>query len=402
MAVVEYILFIYFAYVGIYTFIFSLSGLFYRSPVFPSNGRKNRIAVFIPAYKEDTIILSVAKQAAVHGYPNESNDVIVIADSLKPQTIEELRKIPVTVLEVSLEKSLKVHSLNKALEEFEGKYDMAVILDADNVMGERFLELVNDAFNQGFNAIQSQRTAKNKNTPFAVLDGLSEAINNHIYRKGAAALKMSVPLIGSGMAFDYNLLKECLKKINSVGEDKELELIILSRGVRILYLGEAVVYDEKVDDIKVFSKQRRRWLASQYLNLRDYFFKGWGALFSGKLSYFNGAVLRNIQFPRILNFGFLFVITAFLLLSPYSTILQYDSVIGEAVWVALFVFYAISLLMAIPRAMFNREFFRAVLLLPQTFFVMFLLLFKFKKATKTFVHTPHGEKEDHGDNGSKT
>ena len=63
-------------------------------------------------------------------------------------------------------------------------YEIAVVLDADNIMAADFLTKINTAFDKGFTAVQGHRTAKNINNSWAVLDAISEEINNHIFRKG--------------------------------------------------------------------------------------------------------------------------------------------------------------------------------------------------------------------------
>ena len=222
----EVILFFYFAYVILYSLLFSLAGLFYRIPVFSSANPilLNRIAVLIPCYKEDNVIVNVAKQALIQTYQKENYDVIVIADSLSDATLTELSSLNITIHKVQFDKSTKVKSLQSFLNST-NEYEIAVILDADNVMDHEFLTKINQYYNNGWNAIQGQRTAKNKNTSFAILDGLSEAIANHINRQGAIALGLSSPIIGSGMAFRFSLFKNILNTIDSVGGfDKELQI----------------------------------------------------------------------------------------------------------------------------------------------------------------------------------
>ena len=81
----------------------------------------------------------------------------------------------------------------------------------------------------------------------AVLDAISEEINNHIFRKGHRVLGLSSAIIGSGMAFRYNYFKNLMLTVTAVGGfDKEIELKMLKEGRTIEYLDDAVVLDEKV------------------------------------------------------------------------------------------------------------------------------------------------------------
>jgi hypothetical protein len=47
------------------------------------------------------------------------------------------------------------------------------------------------------------------------------------------------------MAFSYQLYKDTMSKIDSVAEDKELELNLLRRGYKFEYRDDAICYDEK-------------------------------------------------------------------------------------------------------------------------------------------------------------
>ena len=388
MIFVELLLLSYFTYVCLYSFILSFAGLFYKTRSLSASTTKRKIAVLIPSYKEDQVITSVATSASNQHYPKEKFDVVVIADSLKPETLTNLRQLPIKVIEVSFEKSTKVKALNRAMDVIGNDYDCALILDADNIMEADFLEKMNAYFSLGFRAVQGQRAAKNKNTPMALLDGLSETINNFIYRQGSVMIGLSSSLIGSGMIFEYSTLKEILLPLNSIGGfDRELELNLIKRGIKIHYAKDAVVYDEKVASSEVFEKQRTRWLSSQFLYLRKYFSEGWIALFKGNINYFNCSILKNIQLPRLLNLGLLtiftilsFIVARYIHVSPY-------------VWLFLFTLNMLSMFFALPRKIYSWELVKSILLIPGIFFKMFLLLFKLKGANKTFIHTPHSHSD---------
>ncbi len=381
----ELLLLIYFSFVVTYSLLFSIAGLFYRNPRFKSNPSdlNHRIAVLIPSYKEDGVIVNVAKQALSQSYPNSAYDVIVIADSLQEATLTELRKLSIIVQEVHFEKSTKVKSLQSVLNSY-SNYDIAVILDADNVMAYDFLTKINQCYNNGWRAIQGQRTAKNKNTSFAVLDGLSEAIANHINRQGPISLGLSSPIIGSGMAFQFSLLKDILNTMDSIGGfDKELQLKVLEGGTKIHYLKEGIVLDEKVDNPEVFENQRKRWMSSHYIYFRKFFSKGMISLFQGNLSIFNIAILYNIQLPRMMNLGLLTIV------SLLSIVFRNFLHLPFWYWPMLLSLYALSFLLAIPRSYFNKSFFVALLTAPKAFLTIFTLHFKLKGANKKFIHTPH-------------
>jgi cellulose synthase/poly-beta-1,6-N-acetylglucosamine synthase-like glycosyltransferase len=384
LASVEYILFVYFIFTTAYALVFAIGGFLIPKKVKTKEGILNKIAVFIPAYKEDFVIVPVAIEALKQNFPQDKYRVVVIADSLQAATLEKLRNLAIDVVEVSFEKSTKVKALQVALNTIPSDFDIALILDADNVMEADFLMKINNAYSAGNKVIQGQRVAKNTNTSFAVLDSVSEIINNHIYRKGHSALGMSCSLIGSGMAFDYTVFKETMLEMDSVGGfDREMEVKLLIKGYKSIYLETAKVYDEKIDKVENFGKQRTRWISSQFVYLKKYFVKGCASLLKGDFVLFNSAVLRNVHLPRVMNLGLLFLLT-FVHLSFYSFWPEF-----ALKWLILFVAYLASFVLAVPLSFYNKKFFVAVGSVPQAFVEMTKSFFKLRNANKTFIHTPH-------------
>lgn len=384
MFVLELVLLSYFLYVVLYTATFSFAGRFYKSKKLPFDPPHYKFCVLIPSYKEDSVIVDTAKQALNQSYPSEFYDVVVIADSLYHGTISSLKELPIKVVEVEFENSTKVKSLNKALEQL-NNYDYAVILDADNVMAYDYLEKMNALFlTTGYHAVQGQRKPKNSETSLAFLDGISEAINNHIYRQGSTSINMSSAINGSGVAFDFDLIKEKLAGMNSVGGfDRELELILLQEDIKVYYFRDAVVLDEKVAQSQSFRKQRTRWISSQYYYLRKYFMSGLKSLLKGNFTYFNSAILRNIQLPRLLNIGLLTLATGTLFFVKDHLLINY------AVWPALFVLNSAAIFAAIPKKYYTSRMFLSIMKLPVLFFDMARLMFNMNGANKKFIHTPH-------------
>ncbi|MCK9219690.1 MAG: glycosyltransferase [Bacteroidales bacterium] len=386
LQIFEVILFIYFTVAALYVFIFSISGLFYYPQKKKIDNKKRKFAVLIPGYKEDDVIIDVARNALNQDYQSTHFEIIVIADSFQQQTLQKLKELPIQVIEVSFEKSSKARALNKTMSILPDNYDAVIILDADNILATNFITLMNDALSTGFVAVQGHRKSKNCNTPFAILDSVSEEINNHIFRKGHRVLGLSSALIGSGMAFDYKLFKEYMSTIDSFGEDKELEIKLLKHNNTIEYCENACVYDEKVQKTNVFLVQRTRWLANQLIYAKDYFFSSLKELIiHGNIDYFD-KVFQQFLPPRIFLVGFLFIISFIsLFVNP---------IIVSLVWIGLTVISTISLLISIPLNYFNSQTLKAVLYLPQGFVFMLGSLFRIFKAKQNFGHTIHTVQHD--------
>jgi cellulose synthase/poly-beta-1,6-N-acetylglucosamine synthase-like glycosyltransferase len=376
--------------------IFAIAGLFYKNRKTVSVSKHRKFAVLIPGYKEDAVIVSVAEQATKQDYPEDSYDVIVIADSFSESTLEKLRELPIKVEVVEFEVSKKSKALNLCMKRIGDDYDAAMILDADNVMRPDVLSKINMAFERGFTAVQGHRTAKNLNANFAILDAMSEEINNHIFRKGHRVLGLSSALIGSGMALDYHLFKSTMATVDSVGEDKEVELKIIRNKHKIEYVHDALIYDEKTSKSDVFVNQRRRWIAAQLDYFRSHFFDGLGQLFTkGNVDYFD-KVIQMIMPPRIILAGVLFISVV---VSTVFNFLSIDLIndlfiTSYTLWLDIFVLTAFGLIISIPRSFYNFKTFVALLKIPHGFLLMLISLFKIKGASKKFLHTTHDHVEE--------
>jgi len=367
----------------VYLLFFAVAGHRQQPALEPTGaaGALRRMCVLMPAYRADAVIQETGPEASRHAYAGQFG-VYVIADGLQPATVAALRQQGTNVVEVSFAKSTKGKALLAAFDALpRDAYDVAVILDVDNVMAPNFLTQVNAAFAAGYRVVQGHRTAKNLDSPFAVLDACNEEINNHIFRQGHANIGMSSALIGSGMAFEYEYLHGLLQDIGDTpGEDKEIDFRVLRDQCKIAYLPQAYVLDEKIPNSKVFATQRTRWLATQQEFLQKYFREGLTQLMSGNLDFFD-KVLQSMLLPRILLLGVLGGLLAFSLLWPIGPATGY--------WLTLLMGTAATLLLALPARLYTRQVGRAVLHLPVALGAMVLALLQMKKAKTSFMHTPH-------------
>jgi cellulose synthase/poly-beta-1,6-N-acetylglucosamine synthase-like glycosyltransferase len=372
----------YLAWGAIYQFTFSLAGIFFKNKSLKTMKKLRRMAVFIPSYKEDIVILETAKAALKQQYPSNLFEVIVIADSLKVETITQLHAMPIRVIEVQFEKSTKSKALNKALAQLRGdNFDIAIVLDADNVMKYDFLLRVNARFDTGCQALQGRRAAKNEQTGFALLDAASEDVNNHILCKGHQALGLSARLAGSGMAFEYPLFESVMADVNAIGGfDKELELRFTQRGIKVEYDEQTIIFDEKVSQSTQFSRQRSRWLAAQYRYAKRFLLKGANDFISkGNIDFFNKTLQMTLP-PRL-------VIPMVLLM---GTVLNASfSSDMTLLWLIAFGINAMSFLFAMPRYCFEYKNLKMWLNIPRAFMATLIALTRLREANRVFIHTTH-------------
>ena len=380
------LLFIYLAISIIYFLVIAIAGRFGKLPAYHLSVVKKRIAVIIPSYKEDAVIIDTARKAATHNYPADKYQVIVVADKLQPETIARLRQIPVTVLEVDV--SMKSRSVHAALHFLDAdNFDIAMILDADNVMDENCLEKINDAFHHGCIAVQCHRTAKNQQTSVALLDAISEEININLFRRGPAVLGISAAPIGSGMAFTFNLLKQIFSVehiLTNPGEDREIDMQLMKHKIFMHFIDDAYVYDEKVSNPAVFEKQRVRWLEAQLNHIKRFFDAGMKN--SPKtLTYFI-KFFQNLLLPRLLLImvlGLIFILLAFQWFFSFNIVMP-----PSIYWFSMIMAYALVLILSVPRRFYAFNTLKAIMQVPVLMIAMLRAILKMKSGRKEFLHTP--------------
>ena len=299
-----------------------------------------------------------------------------------PETNETLEQLPIRLLKADYTDSSKAKALNLAVDAMEKEaYEIIVIMDADNVTTPYFLTEVNRSFDSGLQAVQARRTGKNLNTDIAILDSVSEEINNSIFRSGHNAIGLSASLSGSGMAFDADWFKQNVRSLKTAGEDKELETLLLKQRIHTGYLQYLPVYDEKTQKADAIKHQRKRWIAAQFDALSSVLPDFPKALLRGNIDYCD-KILQWMLPPRLLQLAGVFMITLIVaIISPWDAAIKWYVLSGAQI---------AAMLLAIPRTLFNKRLLKAVMQLPLLAFAMAGNLFKLKGVNKKFIHTEHG------------
>ncbi len=267
--IIDGTLFVVTAVTVLYMGIFAIASLFSRHTDVPKAKKQNRFVILIPAYKQDKVIEHTVLAILGQSYPQRMFDVVVISDHQDEMTNMRLAQYPITLLTPNFAESTKAKSLQYAilnLPEFK-IYDIAVTLDADNIVEQEFLNQVNDAFEvAATKAIQTHRISRNRDTTAARLGAIFEEINNNIFRRGHINLGLSAALAGSGVAYDFNWFKTNVMKAKTAGEDKEMEALLLRQGYFIDYFDGILVYGEKKRTTVKMNEQHGRWAWQQIQN----------------------------------------------------------------------------------------------------------------------------------------
>ena len=326
-------------------------------------------------------------------FPKDRYHVVVISDHMSPETNEQLSELPITLLQPTFEQSSKAKALQYAINNFQFSIfnsqfpDYVVILDADNIVQPDFLTRLNEIATPD-QAIQCHRTAKNADNDIAALDGISEEINNSIFRKGHNRIGMSSALIGSGMCFNYQWFTKNVNHLDSAVEDRELEALLMKQGIYIHYAEDIHVLDEKVSNSDTFQRQRLRWMTGQVqalFHMLPFIHK---AIITGNINYIDKTIQQAL-IPR----SVLLVLTPFLALVSLLAIyiLPLPSYIIPLKWLILLILLVAAILIAIPAPLRTKALFGKLITLPQLVWRMLTNVLHIRPNNKEFIHTTHNQ-----------
>ena len=377
--IIDIILFIPVAFTTFYFLVFAIAAQFSRHHDIPKAKRHNRFIVLIPAYRSDYVILQTVQSILGQTYPQRMFDVVVISDHEEELTNMHLKQQPITLLTPNFEKSTKAKSLQYAmlnLPEFK-IYDIAVVLDADNIVEPDFLEQLNDAYESaGTKAIQVHRLSKNRDTASARLDSIFEEINNSIFRKGHTTLGLSATISGSGMAFDFSWFKTNIMFARTAGEDKELEAMLMLQHIYVDYFEEIHVFDEKTRNINQFNKQRGRWAATQFHSLLHNIKYLPKAIINREYDLID-KIIQWMLVPRTIMMGMVSIMSIILPFIYFALVIKWWTIAA----VALFVFA-----LATPNYLVDKNWDKDFLHTPKMITWALINMFSVTRRSKRFIN----------------
>ena len=366
------------AYITFYALVslFSRKGI--KTVDVPESPESTFLVLF-PAYSEDRVIVGSVKKFLLQNYPQDKYHVAVISDHQQESTERLLSGLPVTLLRPVFEKSSKAKALQYAISEVSGQYDYVVVLDADNIVETDFLHRLNILLKEGYKAVQCHRCAKNSDSSVSVLDGVSEEINNTLFRKAHNLIGLSSALIGSGMCFDYSWFSSHVTKLTTAGEDRELEVFLLREGIYIKYADNILVFDEKVSSADNFQRQRQRWMSAQvncFLSMLRHLPE---AVIRLNINYIDKTIQQMLIPRSMLLLGLVLISLLMLVAAPWWSLK----------WWSLLLLTCLSLFLAIPARQRTMAVFSKVGTLLRLSIKMARNVRHIDHKNEDFIHTDH-------------
>ncbi|PWJ58776.1 cellulose synthase/poly-beta-1,6-N-acetylglucosamine synthase-like glycosyltransferase [Dyadobacter jejuensis] len=268
-----------------------------------------------------------------------------------------------------------------AIQHFVRPHTHLTIIDSDNLVESDYLSQLNSFFEAGFKAVQGVRQAKNLDTSLSRLDAARDIYYHYYDGKLLFKIGSSATLAGSGMAFTTSLYRQCLegREVDGAGFDKVLQHAIVSRGERIAFADEAVVWDQKTAESQQLVNQRARWINTWF----KYFTLGFGLMKQGVVKtdwnrFMFGVVLLR---PPLFIFLLLSLIFAFVNIWLFPTL--------TLIWVLGILLFTLGFMMALWAGPTSPAIYRALKGIPTFVFYQIVSLLKASRANQISVSTKH-------------
>ncbi len=253
----------------LYQFIISITSLikFKEKPMLTD--KKHRFIIALPANNEEGVIGNLIKSLQMQDYDKSLYDIYVIADNCTDGTANVARENGAIVYErFDEDKKTKGYALNWFLDKMKDKkddYDALLVFDADNVVDKNFLNVMNKKLCQGEVLVQGYRDIKNP-TDTWVSGGYAIFYwtMNRLYHLARYNMGLSPLINGTAFMVKWDILIDEGWNTKTLTEDIEFALINISKGVKLGWAKDAIVYDEQPLTFKESWKQRERWSVRTY------------------------------------------------------------------------------------------------------------------------------------------
>ncbi len=283
----------------------------------PHSDKLTKFAVLIAARNESKVISHILESLKKQTYPADSFEVYVIVEKESDPTVEIVKSFGYKYFvrdRLMDGRRTKGFALQECIDYFwrnEIQFDSYMIFDADNILEERYLEVMNDLRQTGVRVGLGFRNFTNANTNWLTIgSSVMFAYMNDVTSKGRSIVFHKATLMGTGYYVDDVIIKDAGGWIfTGMTEDIQLTSYCYYHDINMRYYPLVCFYDEQSPDFKTVHAQHVRWLAGYFQ--RRKFLKKAGVQHdyhsSGMLSFmnfeFNCGLIPFIIFNVVMSIG---------------------------------------------------------------------------------------------------
>ncbi len=247
-----------------YHCILLVAGAIKHHPQRAIRSSRHRFAIAIPAHNESAVVAQTLEQLKCQDYPNDLFTIYVVADHCQDDTAQVAREHGAQCYERQTEphgrKAYALQWLLQRILDTNIPYDAIVIFDADSCVDSQFLQTMDHALDGQYAVLQGNHIiADPGESPFSGLAAVDMRLNNLLHNRAKHNLGFSCRLMGDAMCFKTEVLRQYGWPADSLGEDREYGLYLLTQGIKVGYVPEAISYGQAAPSWKTAAAQRIRW-----------------------------------------------------------------------------------------------------------------------------------------------
>jgi cellulose synthase/poly-beta-1,6-N-acetylglucosamine synthase-like glycosyltransferase len=228
-------------------------------PSVPGRARPS-VTVVVPAHDEEAVVGATIRALAASDWPHL--EIVVVDDGSTDATLERARAVDVPNLRVlSLSPNRgKAGALNHGIAESHG--EIVVTVDADTLLApDAIRRLVAGFDNPRVGAVSGNVKVGNRERWLGVWQSIEYVTGLNIDRRGQAWLGCVTTVPGAAGAYRRSALEAVGGFVgDTLTEDTDLTLTLLSAGWDVRYEDRAIAWTEAPSTARSLFRQRLRWL----------------------------------------------------------------------------------------------------------------------------------------------
>lgn len=268
--------------------------------------KANRYAVLICARNEQRVIGDLIASLRGQTYDQSLLSIFVLADNCTDDTAMVARVAGAHVYERFNQVRVgKGYALQELLEHLEQDYprgfDGYFVFDADNILAPNYVEAMNRTFSDGHEIITSFRNSKNYGDNWISAGYALWFLRESRYLNHARfLLGTSCAVSGTGFLFSRQVLEETGPwPFHLLTEDIQFSVDQVTRGRKIAFCPDAVLYDEQPTTFRQSFRQRLRWSRGYLQVFGKYGVSLFRGIFRGSFSCYD--MTMNIMPAAVLS-----------------------------------------------------------------------------------------------------
>ncbi|AFY55946.1 glycosyl transferase [Rivularia sp. PCC 7116] len=241
--------------------------------VYRDKWQDTKITVLIPAHNEEISIASTLE--TIIPVLKKQDDVVVVADNCSDRTAEIARSIGATVIERfdSLNKG-KGYALDYGLQYMEAEPpDVVVIIDADCKVEQGAIEQLTECSISTNRPVQASYLMVKPDNSVSSKDFVSQfsiIVRNFVRPLGLKRLGVPSPLLGTGMAFPFSVIRSVNVASGHLLEDIKLGLDLNLIGHKPIFYPQARVTAYLPSSSQAAKSQKTRWIHGHLQIIQTY------------------------------------------------------------------------------------------------------------------------------------